>query len=128
MSTTTYLVTASWFDDAEVRLQVDLDVLTPALATEINSFWSGAKDRLDAENGDVVRAVTRLFGTLAIQYFIREGGVGATASDEVARVWTALVIKDQGEGWPGPDELGILITAAYVNVVDFDDVELDVAS
>jgi len=126
MSTTAaYLVTATWFDDAQVHLQVDLDVLTPALATEINTFWSGAEGRLNDENGDVVRAVVRLFGVCAIQYFMENGGVGAQASEEVSRYWTGAVIKAQGEGWPGLDQLGILITSAHVGVVEFEDVQLE---
>lgn len=124
-ATATYLVTASWFDDAQVRLQVNLNVLTPELATEINTFWSGANDRLSDEDGDVVRSVVRLFGVCAIQYFMRNGGANASASDEVSRIWTADVIAAQGEGWPGVDALGILIKSVVVRVVDFDDVSLE---
>ena len=69
----TYKVVAASFDDAEVNLQVDHDVLTPDLATLINTFWSGAEDRLAQENGDVVRAVVRLFGSCAISFFMSDG-------------------------------------------------------
>lgn len=34
----TYTVKASWFNDAEVSLQVDHSILTPELAKEINDF------------------------------------------------------------------------------------------
>lgn len=120
-----YLVTAPCFDDALVSLQVDLGVLTPALATEINTFWSGADDRLDAEDGDVVRAVVRLFGVCVIQYFMRQGGIGASASEEVSRIWTQEVIEAQCEGWPDVDRLGILIKSVHVSEVSFEIVEME---
>ena len=82
----TYKVVAAWFDDAEVSLQVDHDVLTPDLAMLINGFWSGSEDRLKAENGDVVRAVVRLFGSCAISYFMSDGGARMSWCD--SRYWT----------------------------------------
>lgn len=121
-----YRVACEDFESSEVTLQVDHGVLTPALATEINNFWSGADGRLSDENGDVVRAVVRLFGVCAIQYFMQHGGVCASASEEVSRIWTAEVIKAQHEGWPGLEELGILITSADVYVVGFEDAWLEV--
>ena len=119
----TYKVVAAWFDDAEVSLQVDLDVLTPDLAMLINGFWSGSEDRLKAENGDVVRAVVRLFGSCAISYFMSDGGARMSWCD--SRYWTEKVIKEQREGWPDIDSLGILISAALVGSVDYDDVSLE---
>ena len=35
MNKKTFIVKAPWYEDAQVTLQVDLDILTPALATEI---------------------------------------------------------------------------------------------
>ena len=67
MTTTTYRVAASWFNDAEVTLQVNFDVLTPELAAEINGFWTGADDRLQEEGGNVLLAVVRMFGETAIR-------------------------------------------------------------
>ena len=126
MSTTTYRVAASWFNDAEVTLQVNFDVLTPELATEINTFWSGAEERLQAEDGNVLLAVIRMFGQVAIRYFMTAGGACfGPPRTEGDRHWTAQVIKEQAEGWPEVDGLGILITMADVSVVDYDDVTLE---
>lgn len=119
----TYQVIADWFSDAEISLQVNHDVLTQELATEINRFWSGAADRLDLEDGDVVRAVIHLFGAEAIRYFMAEGGA-SFGSLETGRYWTDKVLKEQAEGWPDCDSLGILITAAEVPVVCYGDVTM----
>ena len=124
---TIYRVSAYWFNEAEVTLRVDHSVLTKELATEINQFWSGAYGRLSDEGGNVVHAVVRLFGACAIHYFMSNGGVSAKPQEEIARYWTGDVIKAQGEGWPSLDALGILITAAEVNVVGFEDVTLEAA-
>lgn len=125
MSTTaTYKVVATWFDGSEVTLQVDLDVLTKELATLINEFWSDADERLRGENGDVVRAVIRLFGSVAISYFLSRGGVTFSKKQD-GRYWTQAVIDAQHEGWPDFDGLGILITDASVDSACYDDVTLE---
>lgn len=118
----TYKVVAAFFDDAEVSLQVDHDVLTPDLATLINSFWSGSEDRLKAEKGDVVRAVVRLFGSCAIAFFMSDG---AQMGGGNSRYWTERVINAQHEGWPDVDSLGILIGKVFVGFVGYDDVSLE---
>lgn len=119
-----YIVTASWFDDAAVTRRVDHDVLTQALATEINDFWSDSVSRLDDEGGDVVRAVIRLFGSVAIRYYMALGGAAFGPYAEGERNQTDAVIKNQGEGWPEYYELGILIVAAEVPAVGYSDVTL----
>ena len=120
-----YRVTAAWFDDAEVTLLVDHDKLTPALATKINEFVSDADSRLAAEDGDVVRAVIRMFGTGAIGYFINDGGASFGPRADGDRHWTEAVLKHLYEGWPPCDELGILIVAAEVSAVGYDDVTVE---
>src|SRR3990167_5695986 len=97
---TTYRVAAASFSDAEVTLQVDLDVLTPALAAEINNFWSHPKDRLQAEDGDVVRAVVRMFGEAAIRHFMADGGASFGPCPWGDRQGTGGGLKGQGEGGP----------------------------
>lgn len=122
----TYRVKADWFGDAEVTLRVDHDVLTPALATEINNFWSGAAERLSDEDGNVVRAVIRDFGATAIRYMMDNGGASfAPVMNDW--YWTKEVIRDQGEGWPEWEALGILIVGAEVSSVGYDDVTLETA-
>lgn len=122
---TTYRVAADFFSDAEVTLQVDLDVLTPALAAEINNFWSHPKDRLQAEDGDVVRAVVRMFGEAAIRHFMADGGASFGPCPWGDRQMTAEVLKAQVEGWPDIDGLGIGIVGAEVSAVGYHDVTLE---
>lgn len=123
----TYIVTASWFDDSGVTLRVDHDVLTPELATEINTFWSDADGRLVDENYDVVRVVIRMFGAAAIRFFMDDGGARFDSRGNGDLHWTGQVIKSLVEGWPDIDSLGILILSAEVSAVDFDDVTLEAA-
>ncbi len=121
----TYIVTASWFEDSGVKLRVDHDVLTPELATLINDFWSENDSRLMEEDGDVVRAVIRLFGQVAIRFFMADGGASFGPYKNGDRHWTKRVIEEQCEGWPDIDSLGILILSADVYAVDYDDVTLE---
>lgn len=124
----TYTVKASWFNDAEVTLQVDHDRLTPELATEINSFWSNADCRLAAEDEDVVRTVIRMFGARAIALAMEEGGWDFGNRPYAAGLRTAKdVIDSYGEGWPNAEELGISVISAAADSVGFDDVELEAA-
>lgn len=121
-----YTVKASWFNDAEVTLRVDHDVLTPELATEINSFWIEADSRLASEDEDVVKAVVRLFGARAIAVLMEQGGADfGDKRPDINKWWTQKVIDEQYEGWPDAEGLGILIQACGVQSVGFDDVELE---
>lgn len=120
-----FRVTADWFGDAEVTLRVDSEVLTKDLATEINQFWSSADERLRDEGGDVVRAVVRLFGTAAIRYFMADGGASFGPTPQGDTYQTDAVIKSQSEGWPDCHGLGILIVAAEVAAVGYEDVTLE---
>ncbi|MBF9263594.1 DUF2528 family protein [Paracidovorax cattleyae] len=120
----TYQVRADWFGDApEVTLQVDLDILTPELAAEINDFWTDAENRLEAEEGNVLLTVIRLFGQVAIRYYMEDGGASFGPTTDTSH--TEAVIEHQVEGWPAVEDLGILITAAEVSVVDYYDVTLE---
>lgn len=122
----TYTVKASWFNDAEVKLSVDHDVLTSELATEINSFWGDADSRLADEDDDAVKAVVRLFGARAIACLMEQGGADfGERRPDIGKWWTQKVIDEQGEGWPDAESLGILIKSAEVCTVGFDDVELE---
>lgn len=120
-----YIVTASWFDESGVTLSVDHDVLTPELATLINDFWSDNDSRLRDEDGDVVRAVVRLFGQVAIRFFMADGGLSFGPNADGGRYWTKKVLEAQAEGWPDIDSFGILILSAEVSAVDYDDVTLE---
>lgn len=114
------------FSDNYVVLEVDLDVLTPAVAIEINNFVSSNHERLEAEGGDVVRAAIRMFGHYAIMYFLHEYGadLDGPIGDENVRA-TKDVLDFLMEGWPDFESLGIVIYSAYVEVPSFDDLTLE---
>ena len=124
----TYTAKASWFEDAEVTLQVDHDILTAELAKEINDFWGSNGWRLTQEKNDVVRAVIRMFGARTINLAMKQGGWDFSNHDQKKGLSTAQdVIDEDGEGWPKAEELGISISDACVGTVGFDDVELEAA-
>lgn len=106
--------------DWELTLEVDLDVLTPERAGEINEFWSGDKDRLSDAGGDVVRAVIKL-AAKRLTYALLEQGGGLVRDGEVAAIWTKQGLHDQ-EGWGGTEEgnsfgwCGIRLVSAEVEV------------
>lgn len=124
---------SDWSDNFSVVLEVDLVKLTAELADEINSFWSGADDRLAAEGGDVVKAVIRLYGANMIGLLATDGGSSFSEGfGTAARIWTELMQKE--EGWPGADgtptgAVGIRLVRADVVIAGFDELELtEVAS
>ncbi|MPS96263.1 DUF2528 family protein [Comamonas sp.] len=125
----TYAVKASWFNDAEVTLQVDHSILTVELATEINDFWSDSSYRLLKEGKDVVRVIIRMFGARTISLAMEQGGWDFSNSSPAAGLRTAQeVIDDFGEGWPKAEELGISVIQVAADSVGFDDVELEIAA
>ena len=122
----TYTVKASWFNDAEVTLQVNHDLLTPELAKEINDFWSDAKYRLLAEDQDVVRVVIRMLGARTISLAMEQGGWDFSNQTYAVGLRTAQDVLDcYGEGWPKAEDLGIAIIHAAADSVGFDDVGLE---
>jgi len=122
----TYTVKASWFNDAEVTLQVDHSILTPELAKEINDFWSDASYRLLQEGQDVVRVVIRMFGARTISLAMEQGGWSFSKQSSVVGLRTAQdVIDSFSEGWPKAEELGISVIHVDADSVGFDDVELE---
>ncbi|ASK91084.1 DUF2528 family protein [Xanthomonas campestris pv. trichodesmae] len=94
-----YQVTEDRYD-LEVMLQVDHDLLTPERATEINSFWTDADERLDAADGDVVRAVI-LMAARRFMFGILE--------DTWAGVRGMQQDFDEAEGWGGSAWNGITL-------------------
>lgn len=125
-NTKTYTVKATWVEGAEVTLLVDHDILTAELAKEINDFWGNNGGRLRQEGNDVVRTVIRMFGARAINLALEQGGWSFSNHDQKKGLDTAQEVVDRdGEGWPKAEELGISVTAASVDSVGFDDVELE---
>lgn len=134
MSTLKKFKVSDWSDNFSVVLEVDLDKLTPALATEINTFWGDAECRLSAEDGDVVKAVIRLYGLNLIGLMVKNGGASISPGGAPwqAKTWTEDMQNE--EGWPGGDGtphgiIGIRLLAADVQIPGFYELELtEVAS
>lgn len=111
----TYEVVSDESADLSVWIEVDLDVLTPDLATEINSFWAGAQDVLEAADGDVVEAVV----LWAASAFMRSVLAGLDIRDSQNDL-------DAREGWPPNGEHGIRlvdysipdVSAVYLSIHD----------
>lgn len=118
----TFKASDSW-KDYEVTIDVDNSKLTPALAHEINNFWHGSTDRLEAENGDPVAAVVRFAGACLINEMLSVGGADFSESNtEAGNYWTNWL--GEQEGWPSATDSGIRCVAATVEVTDFDYLEL----
>lgn len=111
--------------DTYVVLEVDLDVLTEELAAQINNFVSGNDDRLEREDGDVIRTAIRMFGHYAIRCFLADGGIyldGPIGQENLRATKDVLDFLD--EGWPDFEALGIVIFEAYVALPDYDELEV----
>lgn len=111
----------------EVTLEVDLQILTAEVATEINEFISSAGDRLADEDGDVIRVAVRMFGAYALQAMLGDGG--ADFHSAAAGVWQSRHIQDfEGMGGSDPSPYGycgIRIVGANVQVPTFDFVSME---
>lgn len=84
--------------DAQVVIEVDLDVLTVQTATDMNDFWSSSKEVLEACDGDVILAATRR-AAAQILYLLVDGEDEETAISKLC----------EDEGWPPKDQLGMTI-------------------
>jgi hypothetical protein len=129
-----YKVKETW-KDYEVTLEVNHAVLTVERAAMINEFWSDQDGRMNAEDGDVVKAVIRLFGQRAINAMLAEGGADFTINfkhvmtgEHPGPYWTADLHGNEGWGGSIPGDpygwCGIRLIAADVEAVAFDTVEL----
>lgn len=112
-----------------VTLEVDRSKLTVELATQINNFWGGNDDRADSMDGDVVKAVIKLYGSRVMGLMLCSGGtVFMAVHGQAGQQWTAAM--QQEEGWPGADgsphgAVGIRVVAADVEIPGFDECDLD---
>lgn len=126
----TFLVSDSK-DTFFVALEVDLDKLTPEAASLINALWGGAEDRLEAEDGNAVRAVIRLLGCKLIAAMLENGGF--TLDERVnpgtlSLFWIREMLER--EGLLGNrdfqlEALGIRLVKADVEMPGFDEMDLD---
>ncbi len=127
-----YTVKEDW-KDYSVTLEVDLDVLSEARATEINDFWSSSEIRLRDSGGNVQHAAIRLFGHSMICIMLEQGGaMFGPAKPEAGPYWSKDVWDSEGWGGLGPQGeenkaygwCGIRCIGADVSVPSFDDLEL----
>lgn len=129
-----YIVKEVW-KDYEVTLEVNHSRLTPEVATILNNFWTGAKYRLQTENGNSVRAVIRYFDQTMINMMLSEGGSTFCIDNGKPKyfgcpgpIWTKDLHEE--DGWGGSLEndpygfCGIRVIAADVEAPCFEDVEL----
>lgn len=105
------------FEGNEVHFEVDHSVLTTDNATEINDFWSGADERLDDAEGDVVKAVLKHAFQVVIALMHRHGW------DSVNKKQSDSFTSDfhSEEGW---FECGIKVT--YASLVQSDLINITV--
>ncbi|SMD00812.1 DUF2528 family protein [Pseudomonas sp. URIL14HWK12:I5] len=119
--------------DYEVTLEVDLNRLTTSRAALINSFWTGAEDRVDEEGEDVVRAVIRMAGHELICAMLENHGARFTDKQKFPgeRFSKELHVS---EGWGGEvpwDNFGwcgIRVVAADVQQPSFEELALTEAT
>lgn len=115
--------------DFEVVLEVDLDRLTAERAQQINSFWTSAEDRLDEEDGDVVRTVIRLAGHEVMCEILEDRGADFGDADRWNCEQTTRKLHE-GEGWGGDGDgdgfgwCGIRVVGAEVQLPGFEDVAI----
>lgn len=127
-----YKVKAPW-KDYEVTLEVDLNRLTAERAQLINRFWTGAEDRLDEENEDVVRTVIRLAGHEVICALLEDRGADFSDGDQFICKQVSNELHNS-EGWGGEvpwDDFGwcgIRVVAADVQMPTFEEVALSEAA
>ena len=129
-----FKVSESW-EDYEVLLEVNLDVLTPDRAAMINSYLSDDQTRLRDEDGDVIRVAIRLAGSTMIRIMLEQGGAGFTPTfknmfgDNPGASWTHDLHSTEGFGGCEADErpygwCGIRVIGADVDVPGYYEVEL----
>lgn len=121
-----YKVEHEWHDHS-LTLEVDHSIMTLALAKEHLDYWSGSAEFQEAEGGDAVRAVTRLFGSSLMARMLEQGGSSFNGG-EAADIWSRE--QQEAEGWGGSTKespfghVGIRVVSADVEGVGFDDVTL----
>ncbi|MGG7596764.1 DUF2528 family protein [Pseudomonas sp. WC1] len=127
-----YKVKDTW-KGYEVTLEVDLKRLTTERAQQINSFWTGADDRLEEQDGDLVQTVIRMAGHEVMCEMLVDRGADFGDGEKWYCQQTSKKLHN-GEGWGGESEVddfgwcGIRVVGAYVQVPDFNDVAVSEVS
>ncbi|HEY0955361.1 MAG TPA: DUF2528 family protein [Pseudoxanthomonas sp.] len=100
MSKKRYVIDHSEIFDIQVALEVDHDLLTPELASEINGFFIDADDRLEDADEDPVLAVIKLAASIFLSYVL---DVNQSLNTEGMQ----HAFDTQYEGWPDAGKHGI---------------------
>lgn len=100
MNTKRFKIDHAQIFDLSVILEVDLDKLTPALATEINNFWIGAEYRISDADGDPIQAVIKMAASIFFAHVLDVEE--SLNTHEMQRAFDS-----QHEGWPRGGECGI---------------------
>jgi hypothetical protein len=88
MATRTFKLSV-FMEDIGITLRIDTSVMTEALATEVNNFWSGSAEVLAAADGDVIQAVARRTAPFLIRVLL----------DGMNEDYAVRELGEQ-EGWP----------------------------
>jgi len=107
----TYVV--EWDYKADVRIEIDHDLITDELLHEINNFWGGAEERIE-EEGSVLNAVLKLLAQEALSEQVR-------SLYNVAEEFKT----EPPEGWPKLDgSCGIKLLSCDEVTFDRDDMTI----
>ncbi len=107
-----------WDIQSELVFVVDEEKFTEAMATEINSFWSGDKHRIAQSSGSVIKAALKLyarecFEMVAFNNFKDEAWLTREFD------WS----QDKGvEGFPSFKEAGLVLKSIDSWGIEFNDV------
>lgn len=100
---------------ASVIIEVDDEIMTEEALAEINNFWSNHENRLDAAEGNILRAVLKLL-TATILVTQVEQGVNKAG---MIRMFDWNGRNGGIEGWPCMDG------SQGFEIIDVDDFEFD---
>ena len=102
-----YAVT--WFDTLTLTVDIDHDIVTDELLTQINTFWNGADDRLQDADGNVLIAVLKMLGQRCWPLVI----------DHCCSEKELIQVFDGMEGWPKMDG------SSGFKIIQCDELEFD---
>lgn len=99
--------------DISITLEIDTDKMTADLAKEINDFWNGSEDVLDASDGCIFQAVARRAAGPLLSFLM----------DGYHETGAVMQLSEQ-EGWPG-ENIGITIIDHEIPCFDSDSFDVE---
>lgn len=109
----------SFDKDLKLDMNVDRDKFTDEFATELNSFWSGADDRI-SEAGSVFKAALKL---VAGQIFQQTAFNNFCNAASVHRCFDWKVNGGGIEGFPSFEDMGITVNRVDNLHIEEEDLE-----